>query len=111
MMMSGLAPDVGGDVTGTLQPLRQAGGDQPVQGPEHGRSPDVSVLLSNPLVELLSGGLLAGLGEDAGDGEPLGRQPDAGLLKGRLGRCLNHTQMILLGEISLPPCGGGSGWG
>src|SRR5439155_12655442 len=50
-----------------------------------------------------SGGLLAGLGEDASDGEPLGRQPDAGLLQRRLSRCLNHSQMIL--PTNSPPGG------
>jgi len=95
VMMPRLAPDVGRHMTGTLQPLRQPGAYQPIERAEHGRPPDVGVLFANPLVELLGGGLFAGLGQHARDGEPLWRQPDACLLEGGLGCCLNHTQMIL----------------
>src|SRR5439155_23690697 len=95
VMMPRLAPDIGRHVTGTLQPLRQPGAHQPIQGAEYSGSPDVSVPLSDSLVKLLGGGLLAGLGQHAGNGEPLRRQPNTGLLEGRLGSCLNHTQMIL----------------
>jgi len=95
VMMSRLAPDISRYMTGTLQSLREAGAHQSVQGAEHGRPPDVGVLPADPLVELLRGGLFAGLGQHAGDGEPLRRQPDAGLLESGLGGCLNHSQMIL----------------
>src|SRR5207237_7954258 len=73
----------------------EAGAHQSGQGAKHGRPPDVGVLSANPLVQLLRGGLFAGLGQDAGDGEPLRRQPDAGLLERGLSGCLNHSQMIL----------------
>src|SRR5207237_7601226 len=76
VMMSRLAPDIGRHMTGTLQSLRQPGAHQPVQGPKPGRPPDVRVPLPDALVELLRGGLLAGLREHAGDGEPRRAQPD-----------------------------------
>ncbi len=31
VMMAGLTPDVGGDVTRSLEPLRQSGADQPIE--------------------------------------------------------------------------------
>src|SRR5207247_4027986 len=46
--------------------------------------------------------LLPGLAPHAGDGEPPRGQPDAGLLQGRLGCCLNHSQRILR-RFPLPP--------
>jgi hypothetical protein len=42
MVMAGLTPDVGGDVTGSLEPLRQPGGDQGVERPKHRRPAEVS---------------------------------------------------------------------
>jgi HD-GYP domain-containing protein (c-di-GMP phosphodiesterase class II) len=53
------------------------------------------MLLADPVVQLVRRGLLAGLRQHRGDGEPLRRQPDARLLEGGLGACLNHNQMIL----------------
>ena len=78
-----------------LEPLRQPGGDQGVERPKHGRPADVGVLLADPLVEFLGRGLLPGLRQHGGNGEPLRRQPDASLLECGLGHCLNHNQMIL----------------
>ena len=71
VVMTGLAPDVGGDVAGPFQPLRQPGGDQGIEGPKHGRPTDVGVPLADPLVQLLGRGLFAGLRQHLGDRQPL----------------------------------------
>lgn len=110
MVMTRLTPHVGRDVPRSLESLRQAGGDQRVERAKHGGPADVGMLLAHPLVQLLRRGLLPRLRQHRGDGEPLGRQPDAGLLQRGLGACLNHTQMILLSQpIPSPACGGQGG--
>jgi hypothetical protein len=73
VVMPRLAPDVGGHVPRTFKPLRQAGGDQPVKRAKHRGPTDVGMLLADPVVELLGRGLLAGLGQHAGDRQPLRR--------------------------------------
>ena len=100
MVMAGLTPHVRGDVTRSLEPLREAGGDQGVERSKHRGPADVGMLLAHPLVQFLRRGFLPRLGQHRRDGEPLGRQPDAGLLERGLGACLNHNQMIL--SISIP---------
>jgi hypothetical protein len=80
MMMAGLAPDIGGDVTGSLEPLGQPGAYQGVERAKHRRAADVGMLPAHPLVQLLSGGFFPGLRQHRGDGESLGCQPDASLL-------------------------------
>ena len=50
MVMTRLAPHVGGDVTRPLEALRQSGGDQRVERSKHRRPSDVGVLLANALV-------------------------------------------------------------
>src|SRR6266550_6033211 len=95
MVMTGRAPDVGGNVPGSLEPLRQAGTDQPVERAKDGSPADVGMLPADPVVELLGRGLFPGLLEYAGNGDPLGRQPNARLYQGVLGGSLNHSQMIL----------------
>src|SRR5436853_286519 len=67
VVMAGLAPDVGRDVAGPLEPLSQAGVDQHVQGSEDGGAADVGVLAPDPVVELLRAGLLGAAGQDLGD--------------------------------------------
>jgi len=94
VMMSWLAPDVGGHVPGPLQALREAGRNQRIERAKDGCAPDVGMLLDNPLVEFLGGGLFPGLRQHRGDREPLRGDPDSRLLKCRL--CLNHNQMILI---------------
>jgi hypothetical protein len=89
------APDVGRHVAGPLQPLRQPGGHQAVEGTEDGGAADIGVASPDPLVEFLGGRLLARLRQDGGDRQPLRGQPDARLLQGELGGRLNHSQMIL----------------
>ena len=101
VVMAGLAPDVGGNVTRSLEPLRQPGGDERVERTKHRRPADVGMLLAHPLVQLLRGGFLPRLRQHRGNGQPLGRQPDAGLLEGGLGASLNHNQMILCAGFSL----------
>jgi hypothetical protein len=95
VMMPGLTPDVGGNVPGAFQPLGQAGGDQRIERAKDGRAPDVGMLLAHPLVQFLRGGLFSGLRQHRGNREPLRGEPDTGLLQGGLGRCLNHSQMVL----------------
>jgi hypothetical protein len=68
------------------------------------------MLLAYAFVEFLRRGLFSRLRQDRRDGEALGRQPDAGLLKRGLGGCLNHNQMILP-DFPLPPAGRGQGGG
>jgi hypothetical protein len=97
VMVARFTPDVGRYVTRALQPLRQAGAHQPVQGAENGGPADVRMLATDPLVELLGRRFLPRLGQHFGYGEPLWGQPDSGLLKRRLGSSLNHSQMILRG--------------
>jgi len=101
VVMAGLAPDVGGNVTRSLEALRQPGGDERVERTKHRRPADVGMLLAHPLVQLLRGGFLPRLRQHRGNGQPLGRQPDAGLLEGGLGASLNHNQMILRAGFSL----------
>jgi hypothetical protein len=108
VMMPGLTPHVGGDVAGALESLRQSGADQSLERPKHRGAADIGMLLANPVVELLRRGFFPGLRQHRGDGEPLGREPDTGLLEGGLGVCLNHSQMIRRGAL------GGAGqelWG
>ena len=93
VMMPGLAPDIGGDVSRPLQALGQTGAHQRVQRAKDGRAADVGMLLANSLVEFLRRGLLSGLRQHRGDRESLRGDPDPGLLQRRL--CLNHNQMIL----------------
>ena len=95
VVMARLTPDVGGDVTRALEPLRQPGGDEGVERPKHRRSANVRMLLADALVQFLRRGFFPRLRQHGGDGKPLGRQPDAGLLQRGLGACLNHNQMIL----------------
>jgi HD-GYP domain-containing protein (c-di-GMP phosphodiesterase class II) len=102
MVMTGRAPDVCRHVPGTLEALRQAGADQPLERAEHCRPADVGMLPTDAVVQLLGRGLLAGLLQHGGNREPLRRQPDAGFLERRLRRCLNHTQMILR-RFPFPP--------
>lgn len=109
MVMARFTPDVGGNVARSLEALRQAGRDQGVERAEHGRPADVRMLLAHALVELLGRGLLSGLGQHRGNGEPLRRQADAGLLQGGLRFSLNHSQMIR-GQFP-PPLEGRAGWG
>jgi hypothetical protein len=96
VMMPGLTPDVSRDVTRSLESLRQAGGDQRIERTKHGGPADVGVFLAHPLIQFLRRGLFPGLRQHDGDGEPLRRQPDAGLLQRGLRLCLNHSQMIRL---------------
>jgi hypothetical protein len=95
VMMARLAPDVRRHMPGPLQPLRQARADEPVEGAKYRGPPDIGMLLTDPVVQLLGRGLLAGLRQHRGDRQALGRQADTGLLKRCLSRCLNHSQMIL----------------
>ena len=95
MVMARLTPHVGGDMTRALEALRQSGADQRVERSKHRGPSDVGVLSADALVEFLRRRFFARLRQHRGDGKPLGRQPDAGLLEGGLGCCLNHTQMIL----------------
>jgi hypothetical protein len=80
MVMARLTPHVSGDVTGSLEPLRQACRDQGVERPKDRRPADVGMLLAHALVEFLRGGFFPRLRQHRGDGQPLRRQPDAGLL-------------------------------
>ena len=96
VMMPGLAPHVGRDMTRPLEPLRQAGGDQGVERSKDRSPADVCVLFTDPLVEFLGRGFFARLRQHRRDGETLGCQPDAGLLQRGLRLCLNHSQMIRL---------------
>jgi hypothetical protein len=96
MMMPGLTPDVSRNVPRPLQSLGQPSSDQRIERPKHGRAPNVGMLLADPLIQFLGRGLFSGLRQHRGNREPLRGQPDARLLQGRLSRCLNHNQMILL---------------
>ena len=58
-------------MTWPLQPLRQSGLNQPVQGAKDGSTAKVRVLAADSIVEFLRRGLLATLRQGAGDGEPL----------------------------------------
>lgn len=53
VVMAGLAPDVGGDVPGTLEALRQPGGDEAVERAKHRRPANVGMALADSLVQLL----------------------------------------------------------
>jgi len=103
MVMTGLTPDIGGDVAWALEALRQSGANERLERSKHCGPADIGVLLADALVEFLRRRFLSRLRQHRGDGEPLRRQANARLLQGGLGGCLNHAQMILLS-------GGGSGW-
>ena len=95
VMMSWLAPDIGGDVPRPLQPLGQPCGHQRIERAKDRGAPDVGMLPAHPFVQFLRRCLFPGLRQHAGDREALRGEPDTGLLQGGLSRCLNHNQMIL----------------
>jgi hypothetical protein len=71
VMMSRLAPDIGGDVSRSLQPLGQPGAYQRIERAKDGGAPDVSMLLADPLVQFLRRCLFPGLRQHGGNREPL----------------------------------------
>ena len=95
VVMAWLAPDIGGNMAGPLEALRQACLDEHVHGAEDGRPPDVRMLPTNLLVQLLDGCLLPGSRQRLGDGQSLGREPLARTLQRRDCLSLRHTHMIL----------------
>jgi hypothetical protein len=104
MVMAGSAPDVRRNMTRALEALGKSRGDQAIERAKNRRPSDVGMLAAHPVIDFLRRRLLAGLGEDGGDRQPLRSQPDAGLLQGRLRSSLNDAQMILPWRRIPGPC-------
>src|SRR5919201_5865376 len=90
MVVGGLAPYVSRHMPGTLEPPGQPRLHQPVDGPEYGRSSDVGMAATHPVVELLYGGLLPHFLEGVGDRLALGREAKPGGAQVRA-RSLSHV--------------------
>jgi len=91
MVVLGTAGDIAVDMPVQFQPACDAGGDQRLEGPEHGRSTDPSIAPPHPLPEVTGRDLAALRRKRIGDLQPLARHPLAGLTQavdGRLaGQC------------------------